>query len=64
MSFNGQGSMKMFEKIEITKEDFLPLLRWCLIKYKLDPASRQGIGGVEHKIGGFIDRFQTNVLIG
>jgi len=52
----------MFEKIEITKKDFLPLLQWCLIKYKLDPASRQGIGGREDKVGGFIDRFSNQCV--
>ena len=52
----------MFEKIEITKKDFLPLLQWCLVKFKLDPTSRQGIGGREDKIGGFIDRFSNQCV--
>ena len=52
----------MFKKIEITKKDFFPLLNWCLIKFKLDPSSRQGIGGREDKIGGFIDRFSNQCV--
>jgi len=51
-----------YETIEVTKEDFLPYLHWCLIKFQNDPSSRRGIGGVNHKIGGFIDRFANQCV--
>ena len=54
--------MNNYETIEITKEDFLPYLHWCLIKFQIDPSSRRGIGGVNHKIGGFIDRFSNQCV--
>ena len=32
------------------------------MKFKLDPSSRQGTGGREDKIGGFIDRFSNSCV--
>lgn len=54
--------MDLFKTIEIKKDDFLPLLKWCLIKFKSDPLSRQSIGGRADKIGGFIDRFSNQCV--
>ena len=52
----------MYEEIKITNKDMLPLLYWCFLKYRFDPSSRQGIGGREDKIGGFIDRFSNQSI--
>ncbi len=51
--------MDMYDEIEITNEDFMPLLVWCMHKFQLDPQSRISIGGRADKIGGFIDRFSN-----
>lgn len=50
------------DTIEITKNDFAPLLHWCLIKFIVDPGSRMGIGGRADKIGGFIDRWSNQCV--
>ncbi len=54
--------MNPYKTIEIEKKDFLPLLKWCLIKFQSDPQSRQSIGGRADKIGGFIDRFSNQCV--
>lgn len=52
----------IFDEVRIQVKDFLPMLYWCFIKYQIDPASRQGVGGREDKIGSFIDRFSNQCV--
>ena len=52
----------IFKEIDIKTKDFFPMLYWCMSKFILDPSSRQGIGGREDKIGGFIDRFSNQCI--
>jgi hypothetical protein len=40
----------------------LEMIYWCFLKYTIDPTSRLGIGGIEYKIGGFIDRFSNTCV--
>lgn len=54
--------MEYYDEIEITTEDFLPYLKWCLLKFQNDPSSRRGTGGIEYKIGGFLDRFSNQCI--
>ena len=51
-----------FEEILIDEKSMREMFYWCFLKFKLDPVSRQGRGGVEDKIGAFIDRFSNNCV--
>ena len=51
-----------YQEIEISEADFLPLLKWCLLKFEFDPSSRRSFGGRDDKIGGFIDRFANQCV--
>lgn len=53
--------MDNFSTIELKKEDFLPYLKWCFVKFQIDPSSRIS-GAKTDKIGGFIDRFSNQCV--
>lgn len=55
-------NINKYQEIEISELDFLPLLKWCLLKFESDPPSRISIGGRSDKIGGFIDRFANQCV--
>ena len=43
-------NINKYQEIEISEVDFLPLLKWCLLKFESDPLSRI----YERKWRGFI----------
>ena len=55
-------TINKYQEIEISEADFLPLLKWCLLKFEFDPSSRRSFGGRDDKIGGFIDRFANQCV--
>lgn len=52
----------LYEELSIDKDAMLEMIYWCFLKFRIDPTSRQGIGGIEYKIGGFIDRFSNTCV--
>ena len=56
------SNTNLYEEISIDKDAMLEMIYWCFLKFTIDPTSRQGIGGIEYKIGGFIDRFSNTCV--